>query len=1168
MTRTPTLLAALVAVAALATNARAQEHRYERDEAPKAVDVDADDVRDLAEKKHAARKVETEQRPLTADDVLAIRVKQQPIRDEQIELYKDLIEDTDDEDAMEKADLLFRLADLQAQRAANLRFELMERYDDLDAATDKAEKKRVRSEIKKLERRRAASLDDAIATYEQGSHSRYQDYPGMDNLLFYYAHTLAEANEHDRAREIYHQLIVSYPGSDHVADAWSVFGDYYFAAGELANAETAYDKVLKFPKSAAYAYAMYKKGWVQLNLGDNQDALATFYRVIELTKNDAAKQRLADSAKHDFVRAFAFVGKAELALKTFERISKRDAFMMLGFLADMYVEQGKATRAIYTLRELMSEQPRHDQVCQWQYTVAELMLAEGSNYAAKADEIADLVTLYSTLAKRSSTPEQVLDECRESAATLSGTMARTWHNEGYKTRNVDILEVAARMYRAYLDAFSDHDDAVDTEYFYAELLWATAEIDTAARGATARWERAAEAFTKVVKRKKLDAKRKKVAAWGAVLSWKNALDIDPRPELPDPVETSPDEIPAKIEMPAARTKMLAAFKLYIDNVDDAKDDDLVGLKFLTGQTYARYNYFSKAVAWFEDILEHHADHPAAVDAAQLLLDSLILSQRNEDMIAWVDELATRTAFVNEHDALRRRLVTIKRLYLRKQVEQLYATAEASDDLGAFVRCGEAYFEIYQSDKEAADNAEVLFNAGVCFERGKSMGAAVQMFDALQTHYAKSSAAKRGLAHLGNIFASIAYYDIAVDKLEEYGRKYGGEDDADEALSDAVFYSKGIGDADRAIRLTDFFVAQYAKKYPDEAASALFNLTAIYEERGDAATLIKHLQRYLDTFGKTGGIDRRIVAYSKLGLAQWQRSCPVPGVNGACVEVTRERSVAQARAAAHASGVSQQQCGPDTKIKVRVHERNARNVKAARAAFGKAISLWDDGKALASIAGDGDGGGGTKSQIEAATKRSVASSFFHLAEQQYESFLSLEFPTGLDFDKRRASVRTKSLARFKGWFTKRTDRGVEANAAYKEIVDSQLDAHYAIASAARIGQISQNFAHTLYTAEIPRDVRTGQWAEDKIMNYCEELENQALPLETASLAAFEVCLETSTKLSWFNEWSQLCEHELGQMRPEAYPTASEIHTAPTKLAPIIDTEPPVLALAVEPHGAPR
>ena len=115
----------------------------------------------------------------------------------------------------------------------------------------------------------------------------------------------------------------------------------------------------------------------------------------------------------------------------------------------------------------------------------------------------------------------------------------------------------------------------------------------------------------------------------------------------------------------------------------------------------------------------------------------------------------------------------------------------------------------------------------------------------------------------------------------------------------------------------------------------------------------------------------------------------------------------------------------------------------------------------------------------------------------------------------------------------------------------------ITAAARIGQISQNFSDALFTAEIPKDVRTGEFADEKVEAFCDRMTEVAEPLEARSLEAYGVCLSKSTDLGWFSDWSKLCERELGQIKPEEYPTASELRGEPNEVAPVTDVEAPVL-----------
>jgi hypothetical protein len=50
---------------------------------------------------------------------------------------------------------------------------------------------------------------------------------------------------------------------------------------------------------------------------------------------------------------------------------------------------------------------------------------------------------------------------------------------------------------------------------------------------------------------------------------------------------------------------------------------------------------------------------------------------------------------------------------------------------------------------------------------------------------------------------------------------------------------------------------------------------------------------------------------------------------------------------------------------------------------------------------------------------------------------------------------------------------------------------------------------------------------------------------------DACLTKSTELSWYNEWSQLCEQELNQIKPAEYPMASEVRPEPGYLSASTD-----------------
>jgi len=109
----------------------------------------------------------------------------------------------------------------------------------------------------------------------------------------------------------------------------------------------------------------------------------------------------------------------------------------------------------------------------------------------------------------------------------------------------------------------------------------------------------------------------------------------------------------------------------------------------------------------------------------------------------------------------------------------------------------------------------------------------------------------------------------------------------------------------------------------------------------------------------------VIAHVKLGEILWKQSCPVPGVNGACVELTRVRAAGAARVAAAAAAKQKgpgkkgkkkkganlpPQCGPETKSKIVVHTRKPNVVKEAMTHFAEALKLFKGGAAVKSVPG--------------------------------------------------------------------------------------------------------------------------------------------------------------------------------------------------------------------------
>ena len=1064
-----------------------------------------------------------------ADTILSIKGKTAPIRREQLRLLDEMIRDCGDCPDNEVADLHFRKAELYALEQQYYRLRAIE----LEIAANTAGARDNAAAAKK-------SLIEAVGVYKAlVDNPRFRNYSEMPKALFYYGFMLGAGGYRKEMRDAFDRLLKEYPQSPYVPEAHLAFAEYHFENNQLADAENRYRRVLQFPKASVYWYAAYKLAWVELNRGRHQEALERFYDVAIGTRRDPARQLLHRAAKKDVVRAYAEVGNVHRARDFFRKLDTRGALGLYELYADLLFEQGKSDRAIVVYRDLIATTPGSASVCRWQLRVAESMLVVGRN-PQKVEELDRLVRLQGVLARRRGLAAADLAECRDAAAAMAGDLARAWHQEWAKTRSLDSFALADRAYRIYLGAFAAAPEAPQTQYFHAELLWSRAEAETKTpRMASQLWEDAAAAFIAVVDAHKVDKKLLEESARAAVYATVNARTSDIRPQ-PAPITTTADK-PVPRPIPPGDRKVLAVFDLYLASVRDSRDPEVVEMQLHKANLLRRYDHLAEALPILADIVTRHRDSAVAEDAVNFLLDGYNRLGRHDELVAQARQILADTKFLADRAPLKTRLAAIVVTHARKAAERLEADARKTGAPAELVKCGKAYAELYNRDTEAAGADELLYNAAVCFEDGKSVGLAIEMYKKLEAMGARAreDIRARAVARLGVAYGRVAYYDLASKYLELYSSKYAGVKgreglvDAKDALSDAVVYRKGIGDDDRAIRDTLLFVSHRDAR-PAERAEAFFNLYAVYEKQGDPDRIVRHLREYIARHGDAGGASRLVQAYTRIGVALWAASCPVKAIDGSCIEVRRTRTLGRPRGQRRAAP-GRTQCGPGAHVTVLA--RDARRAREAQAAFARAIAEYE--RRGGKLGGD-----------ERGALYWYAVARLNVLEPRFEAYLARTFPTNLDFDPRRPAVARRSLARFDRWLGGKDGAAEELAKAYHAVIALD-DAPNAIAAAARIGQVAHDASDALFTAPIPASIRPYEEAVDR---YCDTLTAKTERLEALTVDAFTACLRTSTDLGWFSEWSRLCERELGELQPGRYPATSERHAAPTGARVPIDVEP--------------
>jgi tetratricopeptide (TPR) repeat protein len=1136
--------------------------------------------------------VEKKKPTITAEDVFGgVGEKVKSVTDAQIKVLARLIDNTSDSDP-EKPDLLFRMAELYNEQYRYYDFrarELDEKVFDAGNAGNTSLASQLKANQTQYQQKAQQWLLASAKEYlEVADHpDKYGSYKRMDEVLFYLAYMLTEVKKEDAARKYFKRLIKDYPKSKFVPWAFFAFGQYYFENKDFENAMKFYDRVLQFPESSVYSYAKYYEGWVYFNLGDFKQSLATFVSVIEMAKDPRTigpkqgKMALGKEAKKDSVRAYARVGTPDKAWEFFKRIGGDYAMTMMEQLGELYNGQGQFTDSIKVYRNLMTLEPNSPKVCNWQYEVMKNTLSYTGSRAAP-DTVKELQRLSAVYEKFKADPRLKKDqqeECRDNTSNTLRELATVWHKEAQRTNNNETYALAQYLYKEYLTRFPGAKDVYPMTYYYAELLW-----KLGSNGDSNKYCEAGPVYTQVVKLDpKPDAKYLKDAAFAAVLSWKNCLNVDEsgadvvgdmkkkRAEVKQEKakEKGEEDAPPKPEpITPNKQKMIDAFDTYIKYVPNSPE--LTKIKYNKARIYYETNRFDEAAPLFKDIADNHADSEMAPYAANLLFDCFIFKHDYDALQGVLDNYCPK---YGDKDA------SVKAQCTRLSSDLGRKRIEIAQKQGRFKEAAALYMQ------QAADNPtdpkidEVYYNAALLYDRVHLIGLAIRAFEALLQAKPDSVLAKKAIYIIGKDYAAVAWFDKAAEKYEEYASRFPGEKDSPQALNTASFFRRGLGDNDKAIKDTDLFVSTYGGRHEfiDKAAGVAFDEAQIFEQAKDWDRVRKHFVSYLKQWGVKGGVDREIIAQVKLGDLAWRDSCPLgDGVNGACIELQRVRSGGAARAAAMEESKSKKtskkgkkgkkkgadlpkQCGPETKSKVIVHDRKPAQLKEAMAHYAEALKLYRGGAAEKSVPGSDEQQRASRVQNMAFF---AAGARFKEGDLEYEKLLKMPIPDKLDFttapfdaSAARKKAAEKRIAdnqkKFKQWRDAKEKQLLLANNIYKQVIASK-QAHWVIAASARIGQLAQDFSGQLYTATVPKaSVPAGfDAAEFEQLfhdSYCDALVDAAEPIEGTAIVGFTTCLEASTRLSFYDEWSQLCENELNQLKPIEYPLASEIRAQPGYVA---------------------
>lgn len=140
------------------------------------------------------------------------------------------------------------------------------------------------------------------------------------------------------------------------------------------------------------------------------------------------------------------------------------------------------------------------------------------------------------------------------------------------------------------------------------------------------------------------------------------------------------------------------------------------------------------------------------------------------------------------------------------------------------------------------------------------------------------------------------------------------------------------------------------------------------------------------------------------------------------------------------------------------------------------------------------------------------------ERPLADVLRLRYPTQLDFSEPH---REASMRRFQVFVDDLRGRGTLAIDHYVAVRAAATDPAAKAAATARLVQIHRHLAALLVHAEIPVDVRTGDFIAEKTAAFCENAAAIAAPFLVQADEAVRTCVRLSSKQRGW--WTDVCVH---------------------------------------------
>lgn len=431
------------------------------------------------------------------------------------------------------------------------------------------------------------------------------------------------------------------------------------------------------------------------------------------------------------------------------------------------------------------------------------------------------------------------------------------------------------------------------------------------------------------------------------------------------------------------------------------------------------------------------------------------------------------------------------------------------DVASLVACGETFQGLATlHGSEHSRTPIALFNAGSCLVLAGELDRARAAFHEVWARHPRAEVAEGALAELIGIARTLAQFEEAAALMERYTSSYPDSYRAREFIREVVMIRLALGQEKAARDAVAVAEGYHARRDPEKAARYHWMLAELATT--DAARQA-HAEGYLKRHGKTGGLDRWIVAEARIAAIEWRGACPSGEVNGLCVALPpRTKPTSKSRP---------RRCAEPTTPTPR--PRTERQAQAARARLAAVAKRTRAGRI--EIPAD---------DVRRRADFSDAVELSRLAglDGELESYMAMTMPTGLRLDVEA----TGEVRRLRTSIEAKWAVGSTLSRGYEEIRAQKTSLQASLAASHRNALIAEHMADQLLSAEIPQAI-AGEKAQQA---HCRVLREAAEPYLEQARSAYLDCAERAVMFQRPTDASRACDEALARLAPRLWPPLRE------------------------------